>query len=248
MNRGFVFARRDCDLLAVIIVSRSHPSCQTLPRNSGGSPSASIMGPTASGPSWSTWPTAARWPRASTTIPAARQASCWTRKTRTWPGKTRPTISTASISSVGGAVRAARRQRGFRPEQVVGHRRRYDRLDADPGRSPGHAAGPASRVLRQSGGPRLAVEGPHELCRGGRNHREGHDAAATATWPSAAASTAANGTGRRFCTAGGPRRRFSPPPTPGSNWPISSPPISPATSIPDTLAPRHLRGRPQGHV
>ena len=112
------------------------------------------------------------------------------------------------------------------------HRRRHDRLDADPRRSPRHAAGPASRVPRQSGGPCLAVEGPHELRRGGRNHREGPAHAATAIWPSAAASIAANGSGRRFCTAGGPRRRSSRRPTPGWNWPISCRPISPAISIP----------------
>ena len=42
--------------------------------------------------------------RASTTIPAARRASCSIRRTRTSPGRTRPTTSRASITSVRGAV------------------------------------------------------------------------------------------------------------------------------------------------
>ena len=112
--------------------------------------------------------------RASTTIPAARRASCWTRKTRTSPGKTRPTTSRASIASVGGAVQAAKRQPRL-PARAASSasastrpaRRRM------PGRSPGHAAGHAARVPQQPGGPGLAVEGPHQPCRGGRDHREG---------------------------------------------------------------------------
>ena len=87
----------------------------------------------------------------------------------------------------------------------------------------------------QSGGPRLALEGPHGLRRGGGNHREGPRDAATAIWPSAAASTAANGTGRRSCTASarqpeGFRRR----PIRGWNWPISFRP-SHRQPDPDTL-------------
>ena len=148
--------------------------------------------------------------RASTTIPAARRASCSIRRIRTSPGRTRPTTSRASI-----AVGARGREGGeARPRLPAGerrrHRRRHDRLDAHSRSiAQGTPLAMQPEFRKQPGGPGLAVEGPHGPRRGGRDHREGRQATATATWPSAAAPTAASGTGRRSCTASGRRRRSS---------------------------------------
>ena len=85
---------------------------------------------------------------AFTTTPAARRASCSTRRIRTWPGKTRPTTSKGSIARSAAVQAAAKRRRGFRPEHVVGIG--VDTTGSTPhaGRSRRHAAGADARVSR----------------------------------------------------------------------------------------------------
>ena len=141
----------------------------------------------------------------------------------------------------------ARRPRASR-EQRHRHRRRHDRLDADPGRRAAPAAGARPEVEGQPRRPRLALEGPHRRRRGRGDHGDG--ARARAAVPRAdrrhvlvrvvLVEDLALPEGR----ARGLRRRRQL----GRAAPTSSRRCSPASTIPTTDPARRLRRRPQGDV
>ena len=143
-----------------------------------------------------------------------RRASCSTRRIRTSPGRIRPTTSRASTPRSAGAVRRGEAAAGLQAGERRRHRRRHDRLDADP-RRPRRARRWRCRPKFQKN---LAAQA--WLWKDHTGHAEaaeiteqGRRSTPTAIWPSAAARIPANGTGRRSCTASGPRRRCSRPPT-----------------------------------
>ena len=206
------------------------PSPAAKPR--AGLPSASIMGPTASGRWWSTWPTASEVASSRLRL-SQRRGGHPARSQRPQPGAAESGRLHRGLLPLGGrGGEGGQAAAGLPAGARRRHRHRHDRLDADSRRPAGHAAGDArpsfATTWRRTPGcgrtTRASPRRPKSPTRPA--------ATATATWPSAAASIAASGTGRRSCTAGGPRRRSSRPPTPGSNWPISCRPTSPATSIP----------------
>ena len=106
------------------------------------------------------------WAPSCSTTPRATRASCSTRGIRTSPGRTRPTTSPASRRR--SRERSPGRETGrFLPDRRDRHRRRHDRLDADPGGREEPAARPRPEVEGEPRRPGLALEGPHRGRGGG---------------------------------------------------------------------------------
>ena len=99
----------------------------------------------------------------------------------------------------------------------------------------GHAAGHEAGVPQEPGRPRLAVEGPHQHRRGGRDHREGRQASRRLS------GQVRRHLQQRVVLVEDPALQADGPEglrgglLPGSNWPTSCPASSPATSIPSTM-------------
>ena len=137
----------------------------------------------------------------------------------------------------------------LRPAADRRHRRGHDRLDAPPRGRGRHAAGLKPKFSKQPQRHGLAVEGPHRLRRGGRDHRPGRGRAPRVPGQVRRHLLLASGSSARSCTACGPTPKvFDAAATLGRDAATGSRPSSPATTRPDRLKRGHLRRRPQGHV
>ena len=94
-----------------------------------------------------------------------------------------------------GGARRGRAQTGFRPIESRRDRRRLDRVKPDPGRREEPAAGVERQVEGRPQRAVLAVEGSHQLARGGQDHRALSASFGRSTSPNAAGSTPRNGSG-----------------------------------------------------